>query len=436
MNQKRLTTFIIILTTLFLSNLLLTNEKSLAQENFKVYAWYKYSEVDVSGKPKQMNSFIINNQNYIKLDELQYLLNDSGKNFEYYGSNKSDIIKLKPTNKILQIYKQNLDTNYNTYRNNTKNIEPLFELKNFIIGKNKHTLDSFNIDGENYYRLVDILRMLKIDVKWNNKLRKVIISPNIKSKKTKNSASKQIKKQKVAVLMYHHILKEKDQKKYFNKNGSVLSKEMFEKHMNFIKNSGYNTITAKQLEDFIYKKKPLPKSKNNTSILITFDDGYLSNYLYAYPIMKKLDMKAVCFHVTTNIAKQEITKLNPKILERFSFLQMDKSKDVFEHASHSHEFHSMTANKVPYYLAATDSQVKQDLDKSRHLVGGSKYFAYPYGAYNKRLINMLKSSGYKLAFTTKKGYTHDYDNPYKLNRYPIFPTTTVNNLKNFLENAR
>mgnify|MGYP002662083896 CR=1 FL=1 len=64
----------------------------------------------------------------------------------------------------------------------------------------------------------------------------------------------------------------------FDEAFSNLSAEEFEKQIKQIKNM--NTYKFEEIEKFNYL---IPKK----SILLTFDDGYKSNYTNAYPILKK-----------------------------------------------------------------------------------------------------------------------------------------------------
>ena len=50
----------------------------------------------------------------------------------------------------------------------------------------------------------------------------------------------------------------------------------------------------RQVEAFLLHGTPLPRR----SLLITFDDGYLDNYVYAWPILRKYGHKGVVFAVT------------------------------------------------------------------------------------------------------------------------------------------
>ncbi len=118
----------------------------------------------------------------------------------------------------------------------------------------------------------------------------------------------QSKKPFVPVLMYHHLQKEGtfDSKKY---GGVIIDPERFEKQMLYLKAAGYHTITLEQLRDFVLYNKPLPPKP----IVITFDDGYLSNYTYAYPILKKLGMKAE-INIIVSYVPDEVNKQKPEVV--------------------------------------------------------------------------------------------------------------------------
>ena len=87
----------------------------------------------------------------------------------------------------------------------------------------------------------------------------------------------------VSVLMYHHVLK---------RGGFIASSaEDFALQMRFLAEAGYKTLT---MGEFIaYKKGQLAVPKK--SVLITFDDGWKDNYVYAYPILREFGLRATIF---------------------------------------------------------------------------------------------------------------------------------------------
>jgi peptidoglycan/xylan/chitin deacetylase (PgdA/CDA1 family) len=48
-----------------------------------------------------------------------------------------------------------------------------------------------------------------------------------------------------------------------------------------------------------------------------------------------------------------------------------------------------------------------------------RFFAYPWGAYNKELIGQMKKAGYRGAFTSERGANHPGDDPFKIKRTTI-----------------
>ena len=66
--------------------------------------------------------------------------------------------------------------------------------------------------------------------------------------------------------------------------------DAFYKQMQYLANN-FNIISLSDLPNYMNKIK----TSNSKSVIITFDDGYEDNYIYAYPILRKLNIKATIF---------------------------------------------------------------------------------------------------------------------------------------------
>ncbi|WP_432662259.1 polysaccharide deacetylase family protein [Wukongibacter baidiensis] len=226
---------------------------------------------------------------------------------------------------------------------------------------------------------------------------------------------------KVPILMYHHLLKS-DENPYKD-NASVLSVEAFEEHMKLLHDHNFNTITLNELEKFLNGEIKLKKN----SILITFDDGYKSNYTYAYPILKKYNFKASIFLITS-LMEDKTTTFNPNALQYLSWSEMKEMEKVFEYASHTHDLHKLKDNKKSFVVVQPKEIVYDDLKKSKELLNTTS-LAYPYGQYNRETFRILESLGIKMAFTTRSGTVKPGDNMLKLKRYPISPKIDIDKFK-------
>jgi peptidoglycan/xylan/chitin deacetylase (PgdA/CDA1 family) len=240
---------------------------------------------------------------------------------------------------------------------------------------------------------------------------------------------------KVSVLMYHDVFDQNElPENIVDNNGEitdncVITTENFKKQMEFLKKNNYHTLNLDEFYNFVVKDTKIPKK----SVLITFDDGRKSNIVNAYPILKENNQHAVIFLITSKIPIKT-SNFNPKKSQKMSFDEINKSKDIFEFASHTHNLHTKDklTNKS-YLLLKSDEEIKKDLIISLNYVD-KPYFAYPYGSHDKRLFKIIEKSGLKMAFTTRKGKVLKGQNPYKINRYEIKNNYSLSKFKSIVNN--
>ena len=87
----------------------------------------------------------------------------------------------------------------------------------------------------------------------------------------------------IPVFTYHSIANE-------NTSDSVKA-SAFYKHLEYLTDNGYETLSADQFYQHIVNNMPVPKR----SVVITFDDGRASLWTNAFPIIQKFGVKVICF---------------------------------------------------------------------------------------------------------------------------------------------
>lgn len=233
---------------------------------------------------------------------------------------------------------------------------------------------------------------------------------------------------KIPVLMYHHILPQADMDKYgHNNNNAILALEEFKKQMKYLKDNNFYTASLEELDLFLNGQIFLPKK----TVVISFDDGYLSNTHYAYPILKEYGFNAAIFLIGDIAEKDHSEEFNPKKIQFISRKNISKYRDVFEFQSHTYGMHKNVKGKT---LLVTSNLEDLNKDfKNMKDIYNSKYIAYPHGSYNSRVIDIAKKHGYKLGFTIKPGYLTQSTDSFKIPRYEVSKQSmSFNRFKNIV----
>jgi peptidoglycan/xylan/chitin deacetylase (PgdA/CDA1 family) len=206
------------------------------------------------------------------------------------------------------------------------------------------------------------------------------------------------------VLMYHRVGRLPYQPTPTSTKLTV-QPAVFKAQMEWLARHGFHAITVAQLYAALERRKPLP----SRPVLITFDDGYRDVLHYAAPVLRRLGMPAVAFIITDRVSGPDPSFLTWPQLR-------DLERDGFTIGSHT--VHHLPLPSLPA------AQVLAELTQSRatlerHLGTAVAWFAYPDGAENASVVQLVRKAGYRLAFTTQTGFTQYAREPLLLHRDEI-----------------
>jgi peptidoglycan/xylan/chitin deacetylase (PgdA/CDA1 family) len=102
---------------------------------------------------------------------------------------------------------------------------------------------------------------------------------------------------KVAILAYHRVVSDKELVRYYIQPGMYVKSDVFEMQIKFLREH-FTILSFAELLDIWEQNK---WDNTRRYCVITFDDGWLDNYLYAYPVLKKYNIPATIFLTTSYI---------------------------------------------------------------------------------------------------------------------------------------
>lgn len=195
--------------------------------------------------------------------------------------------------------------------------------------------------------------------------------------------------------MYHRF----DEKKYPSTN---IEMDVFKEQLEIIENENIKFIHPKNFE------KSLTQDKNSRKILLTIDDGLLSFYNNAWPILKEKNIPFILF-----VSTREVGAFNYMNWDQIIELHNSDNVEIGNH-SHSHE----------YLVEESADFIKDDILKSikifeEKLGKNSIFFSYPFGEYSKDFKKIIKNLGFQYAFGQHSGVIDETKDFWELPRFPI-----------------
>ncbi len=239
----------------------------------------------------------------------------------------------------------------------------------------------------------------------------------------------------VPVLMYHHVSPV---------DGMITtSPANFESQLEWLKRRGYRSLTTAEFAGHL-NGQPVPRK----SVLITFDDGYLDNWVYAYPLLKKYGYTAAIFLVTSwigdgpprNHLGQGELPATPSHRECEALIEQGRGDSVILRWS---EIEAMRADGACEFHSHTHTHTRWDKiqpeDKNRRMgeeialsraclqsrLGGvSEHFCWPQGYFDADYIKLAQQAGFRYLYTTQPfGQNLAHTDPASIYRFAVRNTS-------------
>ena len=215
----------------------------------------------------------------------------------------------------------------------------------------------------------------------------------------------------VPILMYHHLSEDVT-------NSEMVSPEQFEAQIRALSEAGYTGVSFDELQAYVLRGEPLPENP----VVITFDDGYRSNYTLAYPILQKYGMKATIFAVGVSFGTDHYKDTDYAITPHFGAAEAAEmtASGLISIQSHTYDMHQWppyeTGSAVRENILQLSSEseeayvqaLTEDFTRSRALLEDATgrpvdVLAYPAGQYSTLAQVTLQSLGVHVTLSTNPG---------------------------------
>lgn len=207
------------------------------------------------------------------------------------------------------------------------------------------------------------------------------------------------------ITLYHHVATD-------TPPSTSISPQDFRKHLDYLRDNGFSVIALNSMLDAIASGTELPEK----AVAITFDDGYISIYDTAFPMLKEYGFPFTLFLSTGPINNNQRNYMTWDQIKEMSDAGVIIANHMVEH---------------PYMLDRSAGESEQDwIERMRlelleaesdileHTGQSHKYLAYPYGEFNKAIKDMVSAMGF-IGLAQNSGAVNKSTDFLAIPRYPL-----------------
>ena len=215
----------------------------------------------------------------------------------------------------------------------------------------------------------------------------------------------------VPILMYHVIAAPPSGAPF---PGLYVEPQEFAEQMQALKDAGWHAVTPDQVEANWRRGMPLGAGK---PIVLSFDNGYQSQYTQALPVLRRLNWVAE-ENLQLNGLPPSQGGLGQAEIRGLVAAGWELDTQGFSHA----DLITLDATQLHYEVAIS----RRVLQNRFHVP--VNWFCYPSGHYDATVVAAVKAAGYVGATTVVPGWAHPSDDPYRLHRLRVSGGTSASEL--------
>lgn len=225
----------------------------------------------------------------------------------------------------------------------------------------------------------------------------------------------------IPVLMYHRVWPGMSDR-------LTITPSRLREHWEFLKTEGYRAISMLEYLEIATGKR----EHNEKVLLLTFDDGYVNNLIYAYPLLRELGWCAT-FFIIASVLDGSYIDMGVDASEKMQIEDLHSLDPAIVQLA-MHGYHHSNMSKVG--MREMEQELALSLEAFDHSgLAYQRVWAYPYGGRPegdrlKKLKQMMHAMGITAAFRIgNKVSSMPAPDMYEIKRIDIHGTDTVDTLK-------
>jgi peptidoglycan/xylan/chitin deacetylase (PgdA/CDA1 family) len=204
--------------------------------------------------------------------------------------------------------------------------------------------------------------------------------------------------------------------------GLYVSPQEFAAQMQALKAAGWHAVTLDRLDAYWRNGSPLGPGK---PIVLTFDNGYQSQFTQALPVLQRLGWVADENMQLSGLPPSQ-GGLGQDQIRGLLAAGWELDTQGFSHA----DLITLSPERLHYEVAVARSVLQQ-----RYHVPVN-WFCYPSGHYDSSVVAAVRAAGYRGSTTVVPGWAHSTDDLYRLHRLRVLGGTSAQALLTQIADTR